>query len=110
MSYPFQITSLDQYYSDYNKSVEAPESFWSQVAENFTWRKKWNTVLNWNFKEPFVEWFSGGKLNITENCIDRHQAHHPYQPDQLTDRTTTRRQRNHVRRLPLRGSQQFLLG
>ena len=38
------------------------------------WRKKWDKVLNWNFKEPKIEWFAGGKLNITENCIDRHLA------------------------------------
>ncbi|HRP55732.1 acetate--CoA ligase, partial [Agriterribacter sp.] len=40
--------------------------------ENFTWRKKWNKVLDWNFTEPKIEWFAGGKLNITENCLDRH--------------------------------------
>lgn len=72
MSYPFQITSSDQYYQDYKKSVEDPESFWASVAENFQWRNKWDKVLEWNFKEPKVEWFRGAKLNITENCIDRH--------------------------------------
>ena len=72
MSYPFQIKSLEQYHKDYKKSVEEPEAFWSAVAENFQWRKKWDKVLEWNFKEPKVEWFKGGKLNITENCIDRH--------------------------------------
>ena len=72
MGYPFQITSLDQYHRDYKRSVEAPEDFWAEVAENFLWRKKWDKVLEWNFKEPKTEWFSGAKLNITENCIDRH--------------------------------------
>ena len=72
MSYPYQITSLDQYKADYKRSVEDPEGFWSAVADNFYWRKKWERVLNWNFKEPKIEWFAGGKLNITENCIDRH--------------------------------------
>ncbi|MBK9568499.1 MAG: acetate--CoA ligase [Chitinophagaceae bacterium] len=72
MSYPFQITSLEQYHKDYKKSVDDPEAFWSGVAENFQWRKKWDKVLEWNFKEPKVEWFRGGKMNITENCIDRH--------------------------------------
>ena len=72
MSYPFQITSLEQYQKDYKRSVEEPEAFWAEVAENFQWRKKWDKVLEWNFKEPKVEWFRGGKLNITENCIDRH--------------------------------------
>jgi acetyl-CoA synthetase len=72
MSYPFQITSLEQYHKDYKKSVEDPEGFWAAVAENFHWRKKWDKVLEWNFTEPRIEWFKGGKLNITENCIDRH--------------------------------------
>jgi acetyl-CoA synthetase len=72
MSYPFQIRSLDQYYEAYKKSVNDPEIFWASIAEHFKWRKKWDKVLEWNFKEPKVEWFSGGKLNITENCIDRH--------------------------------------
>ncbi|MEO6219677.1 MAG: acetate--CoA ligase [Ginsengibacter sp.] len=72
MEYPFQITSIDQYKEQYEKSVNHPEAFWGDIAENFTWRKKWDKVLEWNFKEPKVEWFKGGKLNITENCIDRH--------------------------------------
>jgi len=72
MSYPYQIKSLDQYHHDYKKSVENPEDFWGEVAENFLWRKKWDKVLDWNFTEPTIEWFKGGKLNITENCIDRH--------------------------------------
>ncbi|MGI8636803.1 MAG: acetyl-coenzyme A synthetase N-terminal domain-containing protein, partial [Segetibacter sp.] len=72
MSYPHQITSFDNYRSTYKKSVEDPEGFWSEVAENFTWKKKWDNVLNWNFTEPKIEWFKGAKLNITENCLDRH--------------------------------------
>ncbi|MBK8785769.1 MAG: acetate--CoA ligase [Chitinophagaceae bacterium] len=72
MSYPYQIKNLEQYNSDYKKSVEDPEGFWASVADNFLWRKKWDRVLEWNFTEPRVEWFGGGKLNITENCIDRH--------------------------------------
>ena len=72
MSYPFQITSPEQYQKDYKRSVEEPEAFWAEVAESFRWKKKWDKVLEWNFKEPKVEWFKGGKLNITENCIDRH--------------------------------------
>jgi acetyl-CoA synthetase len=71
MSYPYQIKSLEQYHSDYKKSVEDPNGFWGKIAEHFVWRKKWDTVLEWNFTEPKIEWFKGGKLNITENCIDR---------------------------------------
>ncbi|MBS1734034.1 MAG: acetate--CoA ligase [Bacteroidetes bacterium] len=74
MSYPYQINSLEQYHKDYKRSVEDPEEFWAEVAGNFYWRKKWDKVLNWNFTDPKVEWFAGGKLNITENCIDRHLA------------------------------------
>ena len=72
MSYPFQILSEKQYHEDYKRSVDDPEAFWSSVASHFHWRKKWDKVLEWNFKEPRVEWFKGAKLNITENCIDRH--------------------------------------
>ncbi len=74
MSYPFQIKSYNDYKDAYQKSVEDPEGFWGAVAQNFQWRKKWDKVLNWNFTEPKIEWFAGGKLNITENCIDRHLA------------------------------------
>ncbi|MBP6023780.1 acetate--CoA ligase [Ferruginibacter sp.] len=74
MAYPYQIKSLEQYNSDYKKSVDDPEGFWGDVAENFQWKKKWDSVLEWNFTEPKVEWFKGAKLNITENCIDRHLA------------------------------------
>ena len=74
MSYPYQIKSLDQYHQDYKKSIDNPEAFWANVADHFLWRKKWDRVLDWNFSEPKIEWFAGGKLNITENCIDRHLA------------------------------------
>jgi acetyl-CoA synthetase len=72
MNYPYQLTSFDAYKEAYKKSIEDPAAFWSDVANHFTWRKKWDTALEWNFKEPKVEWFKGGKLNITENCLDRH--------------------------------------
>ena len=72
MSYPYQITSQAQYEQAYKESIENPEKFWAAIAEHFQWRKKWDKVLEWNFNEPKIEWFKGGKLNITENCIDRH--------------------------------------
>jgi len=72
MSYPFQIKSFDEYKAVYKKSVDDPEGFWGDVASSFFWRKKWDKVLEWNFTEPNVKWFIGGKLNITENCLDRH--------------------------------------
>jgi len=80
MSYPYQIKSLEQYQSEYKKSVEDPEKFWGEIAANFYWRKKWESVLNWNFTEPKIEWYKGGRLNITENCIDRHLATMADQP------------------------------
>ena len=67
-----KINSLEQYQSDYKRSVENPELFWESIAESFEWKKKWNKVLDWNFDEPNVKWFDGGQLNITENCLDRH--------------------------------------
>ncbi len=69
-----RITSLEQYQTEYKHSVENPEAFWAEQAEQFTWHKKWDKVLEWNFDEPNVKWFVGGKLNITENCLDRHLA------------------------------------
>ncbi|TCD10228.1 acetate--CoA ligase [Pedobacter frigidisoli] len=69
-----QITSFKQYEEDYKKSVENPEQFWGEVAQNFQWRKPWFKVLSWNFQEPNIKWFEGAKLNITENCLDRHLA------------------------------------
>jgi acetyl-CoA synthetase len=72
MDYPYQIKNIDEYNKAYKKSIENPEEFWGEIAENFTWKKKWDKVSNWNFTEPNIKWFEGGKLNITENCIDRH--------------------------------------
>ncbi len=72
MAYPYQITSAEQYHNDYDRSIKDPEGFWADIADNFYWRKKWSKVLNWNFAEPKIEWFKDAKLNITENCIDRH--------------------------------------
>jgi acetyl-CoA synthetase len=74
MNYPYQLRSFEAYQEAYNKSINDPEVFWAEVAEQFSWKKKWDTVLDWNFKEPKIEWFKGGQLNITENCLDRHLA------------------------------------
>lgn len=67
-----KINSFKEYQSEYKKSVDNPQKFWGQKAEFFLWKKKWDSVLNWNMKEKASEWYAGGKLNITENCIDRH--------------------------------------
>ena len=68
------LKSLEQYKSALDESIRDPEGFWAKEASTFTWREKWNEVLHWNFDEPRVQWFAGGKLNITENCLDRHIA------------------------------------
>ncbi|RKR07135.1 acetyl-coenzyme A synthetase [Maribacter vaceletii] len=69
----YHIKHLEEYYQVYRKSVRNPEAFWEEIAEeHFVWRKKWDSVLNWDFKKPEVKWFEGAQLNITENCIDRH--------------------------------------
>ncbi|HRH03444.1 MAG TPA: acetate--CoA ligase [Bacteroidia bacterium] len=74
MSYSYQLKTKQEYEAAYKKSVDQPEEFWSTVASNFHWKKKWNKVLDWNFKDPKITWFEGAKLNITENCLDRHLA------------------------------------
>ncbi len=67
-----QIKTLAQYKEAYQNSVENPEAFWAEQAETFTWKKQWDKTLEWDFKTPDIKWFKGGKLNITENCLDRH--------------------------------------
>jgi len=69
----YHIKNLEEYFKVYRKSVQQPEVFWGEIAEeHFLWRKKWDNVLNWDFSKPEIKWFEGAQLNITENCIDRH--------------------------------------
>lgn len=69
----YHIKHLEEYFQVYRKSVRNPENFWEEIAEeHFVWRKKWDNVLDWDFSKPEIKWFEGAKLNITENCIDRH--------------------------------------
>lgn len=68
----FQISSFEEYQETYKYSVENPEQFWGEVAQHYFWKRKWNKVLEWNFTDPDIKWFQGGKVNITENCLDRH--------------------------------------
>lgn len=77
MSYPYQIHSYEQYQQEYQRSVENPEAFWEQIAGEFIWRKPFDIVLDWDFKEGKTAWFLGGQLNITENALDRHVATQP---------------------------------
>ncbi len=80
MSYPYQIKSLEQYQEAWKESIENPEAFWGNIGQHFQWKKPWESVLEWNFKEPSVKWFNGAQLNITENCIDRHLKDKANQP------------------------------
>jgi len=67
-----KINSFSEYQEQYKKSVDNPDAFWSDQAATFLWKKKWDRVLDWEFNTPSVNWFVNGKLNITENCLDRH--------------------------------------
>ena len=66
--------SLELARKKFNKN---PEKFWAEIANHFIWKKKWLNTLKFDFKEPEVKWFEGGKLNITENCLDRYVQTNP---------------------------------
>jgi len=90
-----RIKSFEEYQKEYKLSVEKPEAFWEDKADQFVWKKKWDKVLEWNFSEPKIEWFKGGKLNITENCLDRHlatkgnQVAYYWEPNNPTDKAVS---------------------
>src|SRR5439155_10325467 len=65
-----RIKSLEQYRRMYRESIDQPEKFWAREAGELVWTKRWRKVLEW--KAPFAKWFVGGKLNLSENCLDRH--------------------------------------
>src|SRR5689334_10652991 len=69
-----RIKSIEQYRKMHRESIKQPDKFWSREARELTWRAPWKKVLEW--KAPFAKWFVGGKLNISENCIDRHLLTH----------------------------------
>ena len=70
----FQIDSATSYHEQYRLAKEQPEFFWNEIASHYKWRKPWQNTLQWEFDTPDVKWFVEGKLNITENCLDRHIA------------------------------------
>ena len=73
-----RLNSLNDYKEAHNAAVENPESFWGEIANTFEWNTPFNKVLKYDWNgEPKTEWFSGGKLNITENCLDRHVKTNP---------------------------------
>ena len=65
------VKSMEEYDALHKRSVEDPDTWWGEQAENLTWQKKWDTVLDWS-DAPFAKWFDGGKINASENCLDRH--------------------------------------
>jgi acetyl-CoA synthetase len=105
MSYSYQIKSFEEYKEAYKNSVTNPEAFWETIANEFVWHKKHDKVLEWNFTEPKIEWYKGAKLNITENCIDRHLKKlgdkpaiiwEPNNPDEATRTFTYKSLHEHV--------------
>jgi len=66
-----RITSLSDYFKKYEQSEKDPEKFWSEIADTFIWKKKWDKVLDWNFESADIKWFKNAKLNITENIFER---------------------------------------
>ena len=69
--------NINEYNDLYNKSLSNPENFWSEIASTFSWRNKWTKTLEYDFNKPEFKWFLNGKLNITENCLDRHVQSNP---------------------------------
>jgi acetyl-CoA synthetase len=64
------IDSLEAYERIYKEAEENPDAFWSQIAEELYWFRKWDKVLEWEL--PWAKWFVGGQINISYNCLDRH--------------------------------------
>jgi acetyl-CoA synthetase len=69
--------NINEYNDLYNESLSNPENFWSEIASTFSWRNKWTKTLEYDFNKPEFKWFLNGKLNITENCLDRHVQRNP---------------------------------
>ena len=86
-------SNLEEYNKLYKYSIDNPEQFWSDVADSFIWKKKWSKVLEYDFSKPKFEWFVDGKLNITQNCLDRHVENTPektaiiFEPNNPDDET-----------------------
>ncbi len=75
-----KIKTFEEYQVAYKQSVDDPEGFWAEIAQQFQWRKPWKKVLSWDFNEADTKWFQGGVMNITENALDRHLAEKGDQP------------------------------
>jgi len=67
------VKDLAEYRKLHRRSLEDPEGFWGEIAEQFSWFKKWDRVSRWNWEDGVeAKWFEGGKTNLTFNCLDRH--------------------------------------
>ena len=90
-----KIHSLGGYIHEYQKSVATPQAFWGQQAESFFWRKRWDKVLEWDFKKPEIKWFLNGKLNLTENIFEKNLYTHGdqeaiiWEPNDPSEETVT---------------------
>ncbi len=69
-----RVSSMAEYKRLYQESIDKPNTFWAREAGELAWQKKWTKVLNW--KAPYAEWFVGGKLNVSESCLDQHLTTH----------------------------------
>ena len=90
----YLINTPEDYNKIYQKSTNDVKEFWGTLAkDNFKWQKPWNSVLEWDFSKPEVKWFQGSKLNITENCIDRHLENNGdktaiiFEPNDINDKS-----------------------
>jgi acetyl-CoA synthetase len=66
------IKTLEEYKEAVDRANHDPAAYWGELASSFHWKKPWTKTLDWDFEKPDVKWFVNGKLNITENCLDRH--------------------------------------
>ncbi|MCB0763142.1 MAG: AMP-binding protein, partial [Flavobacteriales bacterium] len=96
---PHRLRTIEDHHAASRKAINDPDTFWAAEAEGFTWHRMWDKVLEWDFERPRVAWYIGGKLNITENCLDRHLQGRgnkvaliwePNDPDAATQRFTYR--------------------
>ena len=75
--YDYQLKTNKSFREAHKKSIENPQAFWGEIASTFKWQQPWEEVLRYDWSVPKTAWFLGGKLNITENCLDRHVVTHP---------------------------------
>ena len=75
--YDYQLKTNESFREAHKKSIENPQAFWGEIASTFKWQQPWEEVLRYDWSIPKTAWFLGGKLNITENCLDRHVVTHP---------------------------------